>query len=283
MSALRPEKKPRLTTAATTQGGLKRTESVLTLEDVAVGSVHPTDSHPPSLTTSSAGEKEKEKEKTSFSHPKGHRVKTVEEVWKTMDSQGFLHLTDTWTLYDVWVQPISCVQEKGSILSVLMYQFVIAPHIKCRQATTKMSADDLVKMLYLCDTMCQFINQRENLPFDVWVNEKVASCVKALGVDAGVDKVQFCNFIMQNDPTFTLHPTPNLAVFVRKICYHSYRTSEKKLDNPLMIKCTATRGKFEYVLEVSTFPLCENWKELVEARMDAEGEEKMPVRHPLLL
>ena len=117
------------------------------------------------------------------------------------------------------------------------------------------------------------------------MNEKVASCVKALGVDAGVDKVQFCNFIMQRDPTFTLHPTRDLAVFVRKICYHSYKTSagEKKFDNPLMIKCTATRGKFEYVLEVSTFPLCQNWREIVEGRMDTEEEEKLPVRHPLLL
>lgn len=259
MSALTPEnKKPRLALQPVQQptplgNGLKRTESTMLQEEQEVVKSLPTGFPPTGL-----GEKEKTASQT---HPKGHRVKQLSDVWKNMDSQGFLHLSDTLQLMDVWVQPIRCAQEKGSIFSVVMKQYVMGPHIKSREATTKMGIDDLVKSLYLCDMMRNFIENRERISYDEWVNEKTAICVKAKGVEAGIDKGCLCNFILGEDPNFTLHPNPSIGVFVRKTCYHSYKdaSSKEKLSNQFMMKCVATRGKFEYILEATIFPVPPAW------------------------
>ena len=197
-------------------------------------------------------------------HPKGHKVRTLAEVWKNMDQQTFLHLSDTLTLGDVWVQPTSVEPLSGAYANVTFRQMVAAPHIKYRDAISRMSTDDLLKILYLNETIQWDMQGVEHIPFEDWVNEKTAACVKVKGVDEGTNRAKLCNFLITEDKEFTFYPTflrGNFGIFFRKICYHSYKSDNKgsKLVNPSMIKCCETRGKFEYVLEARIFPLPTGW------------------------
>lgn len=205
------------------------------------------------------------KETKRMTHPKGHRVRELKEVWDTMDKQAFLHLTDTSALDDVLVQPQSCEEGRGSIITVNLIEIVSAPHIKKREAKCKMSTDDLLKMLYMADMLQQRFISYDVLSFEDWLNEKTADCVKAKGVDEGTNRALLCNFILTEDTKFSFYPTlfkTNFGIFFRKICYHSYKDGtkeEEKMDNPATIKCCATKGKFEYVIETRLIPLPLNW------------------------
>lgn len=199
-------------------------------------------------------------------HPKGHKVRDLSEVWKTMDAQDFLRLSDTLTLGDVWVQPTGVVSSKGAFATVSFKQIIAGPHIKFRDATCKMSLDDLTKMLYLNDCIQWDLQNMEHLSFDEWLNEKSSICVKAKGMDEGSDRAKLCHFIITEDREFGFYPTylnGRSGIFFRKICYHSYRNTkdeeETKFSNPSMMKCKGTKGTFEYIIEARIFPLPLEW------------------------
>lgn len=203
-------------------------------------------------------------------HPKGHKVRDLAEVWKVMDSQDFLHLTDTLTLGDVWVQPSVVVSSKGAFATVTFFEIVAGPHIKSRTASCKISLDDLTKMLYLNDCIQWDLQNIEHLSFDDWMKEKSSICVKAKGMEEGSDRAKLCNFILTSDRDFTFYPKylhGVCGIFFRKICYHSYKTeksdSENKIENPSMIKCKGTKGSFEYIIEARIFPLPFSFFEVV--------------------
>lgn len=247
MSVLRPAAKIQ---KLETQTPIRRTESVDLSVSVAEAKDHRTVS-PLTQTT-----KEMKIPSQTPTHPKGHKVRNVCDVWTNMDSQSFLHLSDTLTLGDVWIQPISAAPERGAFVSVLMKQILYAPHIKSREATTKMSTDDLLKMLYMCDCTLWKLDGAPVIAFEEWLNEKTAMCVKVKGIEEGSDRTKLCNFILCDDPSFKFTSTVGggrFSVWFRKICYHSYKQSEEgvseKIINPSMIKCTATKGSFEYILE----------------------------------
>lgn len=258
MSVLKPVNKRPRPTAQPQQSALTRTESIGVIPstpDMLAESALPTTSLPTSTTTT----------KALPTHPKGHKVHTTKEIWETMDKQSFLHLTDTLTLSDVWVMPLSCEAGRGSIVTVKLLQVLLAPHIKKREAECKMSTDDLLKMLYLCDAMQERLQIGDCTPFEEWLNDKTADCVKVKGADEGTNRAILCNFIMNEDRKFTFYPTflkGNVGIFFRKICYHSYKDEKEegmKLDNPSIMKCCATKGKFEYVIESKLVPLPANW------------------------
>lgn len=194
-------------------------------------------------------------------HPKGHKVRELNEVWKAMDSQDFLHLSDTLTLGDVWVQPTGIISSKGAFATVSFKQIVAGPHIKSRETSCKISLDDLMKMLYLNDCIQWDLQNMEHLTFDDWMKEKSSICVKAKGMDEGSDRGKLCNFIITEDREFTFYPVclhNRSGIFFRKICYHSYKTETKdeaKIENPSMMKCKGTKGTFEYIIEARIFPL----------------------------
>lgn len=197
-------------------------------------------------------------------HPRGHKVRELAEVWKVMDSQDFLHLTDTLTLADVWVQPTAVVTSKGAFATVSFKQMVAGPHIKFRDASCKMSLDDLTKMLYLNDCVQWDLQNMEHLSFDDWMKEKSSICVKAKGMEEGTDRAKLCHFIITADRDFTFYPSflhGCNGIFFRKICYHSYKNGEDalKINNPSMMKCKGTKGTFEYIIEARIFPLPEEW------------------------
>ena len=274
MSALKPPmKQPR----TLNQSQVTRTESV----DLQT-----------SLGTSSAAEEERnphtssQPSKTNLpSHPKGHKVKLLSEVWKTMDSQSFLHLTDSQTLGDVWVQPVGVEPSTGAYVTVHFKQIVFGYHIKSRIASSKMSSDDLLKMLYLNDCLQWDMQGLIRLGFDDWLNEKSAACVKVKGLDEGSNRAKLCNFIITEDRDFTFYPQflkNCCGLFFRKICCHSYKTPvgehDDKLDNPSMIKCCATRGKFEYVLEARVFPLPDKW---FSTKPEEQATLEVPATQPM--
>ena len=215
-------------------------------------------------------------------HPKGHRVRNVADIWKVMDAQSFLHLTDTAPLMDVLVQPIEVVPSTGQYVDVKFREIINAPHIKEREAISKLSLDDLLKMLYLCDCLQWDMQGFMRISYDDWFAQKTASFITANGVVDSTNRSVICNYIITRDREFTFFPAflkNTVGIFFRKICYHTYKTTEgeneKKVVNPSFIKCHATRGTFEYVLEARLVPLPEEWYSLVPE------DEEMPPTQPL--
>lgn len=237
------------------------------------------ESVPPTATQSSTVETENKPQVQS--HPKGHKVFQLSKVWESMDKQNFLHLTDTYLLADVWVQPTLVTPMNATYADVTFKHIVVAPHIKQRLATTKMSTEDLLKMLYLADYIQWSMQGVCGLSFEDWEKEKSAACVKVKGMAEGSNRALLCNFIINEDREFTFYPQflhGNFGIFFRKTCVHSYKTDDaagKKLTNPSMIKCTATRGKFEYVLEARLIALPDGWFD------DEEAPATLPMDGPL--
>lgn len=228
---------------------------------------------PPSGTTTAATTETKEYQP----HPKGHKVRELSEIWKLMDKQSFLRLTDTLTLDDVWFQPISCEPApKGPFAILTCKQMVAGPHMKVRECQCRISNDDLIKILYLNEKIQWDLQGFVHLSFEDWLNEKSANCVKAKGLDEGSNRAKLCNFIMCDEHDFTFYPAclrGIFGIFFRKICYHSYKTDnkdEEKMENPSMIKCCASSGKFEYVLEARMFPLPTNWNGDISALPESQ-------------
>ena len=242
----------------------------------------------PSRPTSSMGSSAGEKTNQTPRHPKGHKVRELSEVWESMDSQDFLHLSDTLTLMDVWVQPSSVEEAKGAFANVTFKEMVAGPHIKHRFATCKMSLDDLTKMLYLNDCIQWDMQNLGHMEYDDWLNEKTAACVKVKGMEVGSNRAKLCNFILTEDRTFTFYPPClhlRFGIFFRKTCYHSYKAvgETTKMVNPSMIKCCATKGSFEYILEARIFPLPDEWFDVSNsaAAATAAAAEEFPESQPL--
>lgn len=212
---------------------------------------------------------QKTQKKDTPPHPKGHKVRPLQEVWNTMDSQEFLRLTDTIVLNDVLVQPRSVEPTTNSYAIVTMEEIVVGPSIKNRIAVTRLAVDDLVKMLYLGDSLAYEFRGEPRPTFDAWISLKTAAFIKANGVDDATNRSKLCNYLLREDPEFSFFPRcfrTNAGIFFRKICHHSYKdeksksgTDEDKFINPSMMKCVATRGKFEYIIEARIVPLPANY------------------------
>lgn len=263
MSALKQPalKHPRLMRQPQTP--VTRTESVGIIECDAVEKNLPTGSQ---STSSKLVPPNKELMKSGDTprHPKGHKVQVLADVWKTMDKVEYLRLTDTLNLGDVWVQPVSAQPDRGSSAVVTMKELVLAPHIKFRDTTTKLSTDDLLKMLYLADCLICDVQNFTRMSYEDWLNEKSGNCVKQKGIEEGSDQAKLCHYILSDDSTFTFYPAyfhARAGIFFRKVCYHSYKNEgeKSKLNNPAMIKCNAVRGSFEYMIEARIIPLPDEW------------------------
>lgn len=240
------------------QSQVKRTESVSLEEHVGQAAKD--------LLTATSPLAESETVKKE-SHPKGHKVRELSEVWQAMDAAGYLRVTDTTMLMDVWSQPKSVEPISNLSANVVFYQIVAAPHFKVREVTCKMSVDDLMKMLYLNDCLQADIQGNTRLGFDEWIAEMTAAFIKKHGVDDSTNRAKVAQFVIGENPDFTFYPTHlhNCGIFFRKVCYHSYKSKEgemrtSKIINPSMMKCCAVRGKFEYMLEARFFPLPAEWE-----------------------
>lgn len=260
MSVLRPAtKQPRLMG----QSNVKRTESV--------GLLPTAEESAPLSTTPLPATTEK---KTTPNHPKGHKCRTITEVWENMDKQKYLHLTDTLTLGDVWVQPMGAgPSATKNVADVSFLQILASHHFKYRTATSRLSNSDLMKMLYLCDCICNDLVGNDRPNYDEWVRTKSKEAVGVLGIQDASDEANLANFIITKDKDFTFFPASlneNFGIFFRKVCCHSYKGLPKgsaKIDNPMIIKCKAEGGNFEYLLEARLFLLpkgCEFYRRSYE-------------------
>ena len=168
MSTLKPAKQARMMG----QSQVKRSESVNLADHTRVGKVEEK-TPDTSLESSTNG-----KDQALPGHPKGHKSRDLSDVWKTMDNQKFLRTTDTITLGDVWVQPISVEIGKGSYTTVKLLEIVTGVHIKTREAETMMAVDDLLKMLYLGDCLQADFQGLVRVEYDDWLSEKVGEFVR---------------------------------------------------------------------------------------------------------
>ena len=254
---LKPAKQARMT--GQTQVTRTETAPLLRQDSPASAAANdpPTSSHPLTQTETMKDQAPR--------HPKGHKTADLGTIWKTMDKQEYLRVTDTLALNDVWSQPKSITAGVSSnTVSVQMRQIVDAPHIKCRACTTKMSVEDLLKMLYLNESVQWAIQGPARYSYDEWIADKTAAYIKKYGVDKTSDRVGLCNFILTEDREFTFYPPAlrNVGVFLRKICYHSYKDTDEgkdKICNPSMMKCASARGTFDYIFEARFFPLPDEW------------------------
>ena len=224
-------------------------------------------------------------------HPKWHKQATLASVWATMDSQSFLHLTDTLALSDVVVQPKSIASSTGSYTNVTFIQAVKARNWKLRVATCKMPIVDVIKMLYLCDCMYSKIQKTPAPTYEAWVKSKVSAFGAKYGMVEDANHCMLCQYILAEDPTFSFYADciGDCGVFYRKICHHSYKNGkgETKIRNPAMVKCKGSRGMIEYLIEAMILPLPDGYfKKIEEAEERAgpetvEEEEVVPETQPM--
>ena len=218
-------------------------------------------------------------------HPKGHKVRKISEIWQMMDaSNPYLRLTDTLALNDVWVQPVSCVPAKGTFVSVAFIEIVNAPHIRFRNCEHQMSTDDLLKILYLNECVQWDMQEEEHIAYDKWFDSKCAACIKEKGADEGCKQSTICNFILTEDPEFpTFYPAllkSRFGMFFRKSCIHTYQNDvdevKEKLINPSMVKNCAIKGTFEYVWEARLILLPDKWFSTSQASFVKMDDGEMP-------
>lgn len=252
-----PMKVPRL------QGVVTRTESVPLEQVIKVEGKDPHTATPQTSSATSMTKKMNEMKTEMEHHPKGHKTRDLDEIWNVMDKQDFLRLTDTLTLNDVWVQPISVEAQKGMYASVTFKEIVCGSHIKYRTSTHKMSVDDLLNMLYLSDCLHNDMRGFMRMEFGDWLNEKTANCIKNKGIDEGSNRAKLCNYIITEDREFSFYPSithGSFGLFFRKICCHSYQSKDdNKLNNPAIIKCSSTKSSFEYLIEGRLLAIPDDW------------------------
>jgi len=265
-------KPPRKQARQNAQEQVQRTESVDMEKEhgVAIQEANDLPSTTPSDTMT---EMEKKKQKAP-SHPLGHKVHALQEVWDLMDQKDFLRLTDTPALFDVWVQPLQVLDPKGApYVTVLFNEVVAGPEMKIRQANTKIAADELLLILYLCDKLRLICEGKPFPEYGAWKNAKTSAFVAVHGVEDSAKGGLIADFILTEDETFNfVLANSMMGLFVRKTCYHAYSEEggEEVLShviNPSMMKCKAKKGTFEYVYEARYLPMPNEW-------VNKEGEEK---------
>jgi len=197
-------------------------------------------------------------------HPKGHKVRPLDQVWQLMDKQDFQRLTDSVSLSDVWFQPISVEETKALFADVKFSEIIFGFHIKRRVTKHKVNLNDLLLLLYLNDKTQWIMRRIDVMDYDSWVSEKTAEFIKRHGVTDSSNKSKLCNYIITEDKEFTFYPSgwiSHVSFFFRKICQHSYpdKTSTVKFENPSVVKCKSYRGSFDYLYEIRMILLPDSW------------------------
>lgn len=216
----------------------------------------------------------------------GIRVVEIEELKKLCAAQNFLRLADTILLSDLWVQPISVEMTTTMYATVNFVAMLNAPKMQLFHLKTKLSLDDLLKMLYLNDCIFADFQGLVRLDYGGWINEKTSAYVKVEGAENATNRSMLANFIITQDSDFSFYPKfmKNCGMFFHKVSHHKYKDEGGKfgeLENASMIECSAApRGKFHYVLEARCFPLPDKWTETYEALVGSISED-VPETQPM--
>lgn len=212
-------------------------------------------------------------------HPKGHRVINLPELYASIDKSDFLKYTDSYQMQDMWYQP-KCIDMEGKMglwVTSTFFEMIAAPNIKTREITVKSSCDDILKMCYLADKIRAEAIAHPTVNFDTWYSIKVAAYIKASGdVENAQVQAVVANFILTADPDFTfdLPNSCNVSIFFRKMGYHSYSTGvkgEKKVVNPNVLKSKSPKGKMDHVIEARLFLKPVEWRDAEVAITSVEA------------
>ena len=277
MSILKPAAKVtrKLTQPAATQTTLVALEK--DMEEENIGGLERVPTNPLSSPVPFQTEKKKKiSSSTKPKHPRGHKVESLQEIWRLMDAQPYVRLTDTWSsLWDVWLQPLHIESEVST--STIMVQFleiVYGAHIKYRTASHQISCEDFVKMCYVKDRIGIYMSSMSDISFDDWVVAHQQAFEK-INEHPPATNAEFCEFLlttMDNEETRKLtgigwNSIPgvfNCGIFIRKSCCHSYKdkNGNKKFENISMVKCSSVKGAFDYVIEGRLFVLPHELQEI---------------------
>lgn len=218
-------------------------------------------------------------------HPKGHSVHTIASVLEFLDKKPFLRVTDTATLNDVWVSPISCVPdpEMPGCVDLNCHLILEGTKIAAMLKTFTIYGTDLLKLLYLASCFeCDF-DGKVRLDFDMWLNEVMYQYGKEKGYESSRSH-EYVALYLINNHKINFHPipaNPSITTFFRLSRMRSYPVPEDKKDfeitkhvNPWIIKCPAVPGKkrkFEYMIEGKLI-----WAPGLYGENGGEEEEEMP-------
>ena len=218
----------------------------------------------------------------------GVRIVEISEIKKLCAAQNFLRLADTILLGDLWVQPLAVEPTTTMYATVKFVAMLNAPKMQLFLLKTKLSLDDLLKMLYLNDCIFADFQGLVRLDYGGWINEKTSAYVKVEGAENATNRSMLANFIVTQDSEFSFYPKfmKNCGMFFHKLSHHKYKDEGGKfgeLENASMIECSAApRGKFHYVLEARCFPLPDKWMDTYNALVEsASDEEEVPETQPM--
>ena len=221
-------------------------------------------------------------------HPLGHRVIKMSEVWKLMDESVYLRLVDSYQLNDVYLQPVGIFPLDDYNANVTFNEIIYGPEISHRFHTCKMSLDDVMKILYLGDSVLADIEGVERQPIEKWLDFMYNKCLEKKGGEVAANRAALCDFILKEMVDFyPMHLKNRAGIFFRKTTYHNYRSqvgTSGKLVNPSMIVCQSPNGGFEYVLCAHILPIPEAWYKLAAPEMAPKPKyvslTKAPPRQP---
>lgn len=195
----------------------------------------------------------------------GKKERSVSTIIAQATDSGFLRLSDTLNLSDVWFLPRK-VARTGSLafLSVELSIVINGVSLVMHDHMYKLSAEELLKMIYLARKMracCEgapfplsFAQWRER-EFNYFTTSP--DVVRGDSSDAAFAEYEFCheNFILMNSGRKCA-----LRCVFRKSAQHIYKNDTVGgtaapilyglIENPNVELCTATRGNYSYCIEV---------------------------------
>ncbi|MBO7209395.1 MAG: hypothetical protein J6V44_00075 [Methanobrevibacter sp.] len=195
--------------------------------------------------------------RTSTRHPNGHKVKEFKEVEAALYKTEYLPLSDSTLCGDVWFQPHSIQQEDTSILKCVFEELVDAHDMHVAMHQFSVSADDLLKMLYLTEMI---VNDYYASPREEYEDWFIGKFTEALKEDRSLDMANhgaLATRIMKNF-SFEIGKGTHFEVYFQKKCVHVYNNAPEVKKNFNCVFCKALRGKFEYIIEARIFVLNED-------------------------
>lgn len=196
---------------------------------------------------------------TGSRHPLGHKIKTQEEVEKSIRKGKFLPLSDGLNCGDIYYQPSVVLTGGKNVLSVMFEEFYDGDEVVKNMHEYSVSADDLLKMMYLAEKMQNTYYNMDTEEYDLWFVHKYAALVEEYrSLDMNDHGTIAEKLLMGNKDLFILGKGSFMEVYFQKHCVHKYPGAVSGVKNPNIILCKAMgRGKFEYIIEARVFVLSE--------------------------
>ena len=205
--------------------------------------------------------------RTSSRHPNGHKVKNYKEVESALHKTAYLPMSDSALCGDVWFQPHIIQEEDATVLKCIFEELVDTRDLYASLHEYSVSADDLLKMLYLTEMI---MNDYYSTPREEYEDWFIGKFTEALKEDRTLDMSNRGAVAARIMKTFSFEigKGTHFEVYFQKKCVHEYVDAPIEKKNYNCIFCKALRGKFEYVIEARIFVIGED----IHPSVLAEGE-----------